>query len=184
MDSIKVLVGNPTLASEYNKLRKDALFAQYYPIDTVDNDDTFIVENEIVGDYNVVNFAGSAKSTCYFDLMMNDAIATDEDLLIHIAFDMNSTEAAKQVEFELKYTVVDDGGDTTTTSTTLTEIVSTPNTLDTLESLTLSTIKIPAASIAAGSIISLQFSRLGSGVNDTHTGDLRLFELILYQLQS
>ena len=184
MDSSKVIVGSPTLASEYNKLRKDAIAAQYYPINTVDNDDTFLVSNEIVADYSTVLFGGGAKSSCYFDLMLNTGIDTAENLLIAIAFDMHSAQVGKNVYLELEYSVVDEAGDTTAAVTNLKEVVSVPDTANTLKSLTLSTLFIPLASLTAGSTISMKLSRLGSNVLDTHTGDFRLFELQLYQLQN
>lgn len=182
--SVKVLVGDPTKASDLNNVREDVLAAGYYSVAQVDNDDTNPVEGVIVGNSEAVQFSSLGTSTCYFDVGLPKIIDGSEDWEIRIGFDMDATDAGKAIQLELEYGVTADGGDTSPTTTTVSETVTTPDTSDTYETVVLSTIKIPSASMITGNQISFKLSRLAGHVNDTHGGKLRIFNIELFQNQT
>lgn len=183
MDSAKVTVGQTAEAAQYNNLRKDSLHAGYYPIEEVDSDDTDTISSEVVGDLAAAGFATAVVSTCYADIQIPPMIDTGVDWSVKIAFDMSTSSASKAVRLQLSYSAIADGGDTTPTSTVLEETVATPDTLETLKVVTLSTIKIPNSVLASGKAVTLKISRLGDDVLDTHPGKMRLFEMQLIQTQ-
>jgi hypothetical protein len=184
MQSAKVAVSDTATASQYNNLREDAMQAGYYPIDVVKPDATNGTTSEEVDDARAVGFAGSGSSICYFTIQIPELIDTSEDWEFRLGFDMATAESSKAVRFSLDYAVVDDSGDTTPSMTTLAETVNTDNTAETLQVETLATIKIPSASLTAGSTLICKFSRLADHAGDTHTGKLRMFDMQLFQNQS
>ena len=184
MESAQVIIGQTAEASQYDGLRKDVMHAGYYPIEDVDNDDVFKVENEIVGDLCAVVFSGLQQATCYWDVQVPPFIDTGEDWELRVAFDMKTSEAAKAARFQLQYASIADGGDTTPALTTLEETVSTPNTTEILKTVFLSTIKIPNSVLSAGKQAVFKFSRLGDDPSDTHGGELRMFSVVLIQNQT
>ena len=180
----KVTVGNATKASEYNNLRKDMLHAGYYPIDEVTGDATEPVTEETVGDTTAAGFAGSGTTACFWDMLIPQNIDTSLDWELVIAFDMATAESSKAVRLSLDYAVIDDDGDTTPSVSTLAETVTTPDAAETLESITLATIKIPAADLVSGSVVTCKLSRLADNAADTHTGIMRLIQAQFIQTQT
>jgi len=182
--SSKITIGQTAESSQYNNLRADALSAGYYAVDAMDGDDFEDIGSEIVGDFAAVTFAASGNSRAYFDVVVPPSIDPTLDWNIQIVYDMKTAEVSKDVQLELDYNYVQNAGDPTAAAATLLETVSVPDTADTIKILTLATLKIPAADItASGDMISLRLSRLASDVLDTHGGILRLYELVLFQIQ-
>lgn len=184
MDSAKVNVGDVATATQYNLLRKDTMHSGYYNIESVDSDDADAIFSSTVGDAGVAGFYVDMTSVCYFDVQIPPQIDTGVDWSIKIAFDMSTTDAGKAVRLQLDYCAIADAGDTTPSAVTLNETVSTPNTLETLKVVTLSTIKIPNSALASGKSVTFKFSRLGADALDTHSGDMRLFSIQLIQTQT
>jgi hypothetical protein len=135
----------------------------------------------IVGNSEVITLADAVTSTYYFDIQIPQHTDIAKDLEFRIGFDMDSSDAAKAVELEMEYTVIDDSGSTVGAGTTLTETVPTPDLINQLSVANLGTIKIPSAEVVVGSTLTCKVSRLGADVNDTHTGTMEIFNLTIYQ---
>jgi hypothetical protein len=186
MQSSKVSPGDTATAAQYNNVREDAMQAGYYLVETLSNDDTLIISEAIVGDAASVLFAAGKSSIGYFEVQIPEMIDTSEDWLFKMGYDMNTSDAGKQVYMQLDYAVIDDAGDTTPAAYTATknEILTTPDTIETQDVHTFSTIKIDAADLVVGSILTCKITRLGSDGNDTHDGDLRCLTLEMFQNQT
>lgn len=185
MISAKVSPGDTATAAQYNGLRQDALQAGYYLVDVLCNDDAALISEVIVGDSASVLFDNSKTSIGYFEVQIPQVIDTGQDWLFRMGFDMDSSDAGKQVYMQLDYAVVLDAGDTTPAAYTATknEIVSTPDTLDTQDVYTFSTIKIDSGDLVAGALLTCKITRLGANGNDTHSGGLRMLTLEMFQIQ-
>jgi len=186
MQSSQVIVGQTATASQHNNLREDILASSYYAIEEMGSDDTLTITEQIVGDAATAMFIDGRTSHGYFELRIPDVIDISEDWQIRIAYDMTNADPSETIRLQLSYSVIDDGGDTTPAAytDTLQETVSTPDTAETLSTVTLSTILIPSTDLIPGALLTCRFSRLGSDAADTHTGDMRLFSLHLIQIQS
>lgn len=186
MQSSTVSPGDTATAAQYNNVREDALQAGYYLVEALSNDDNAIIAETIVGDSAGVLFDNSKTSIGYWEVQIPQMIDTGEDWLLRMGYDMDTADAGKQVYWQLDYAVVDDAGDTTPAAYTATknEIVSTPNTKETQDVITFSTIKIDAADLVAGALLTCKLSRLGADANDTHGGGLRVLTLEMLQNQT
>jgi len=130
------------------------------------------------GNFDTLDFATGVDQEQKFQVHVPSHWDGTSDILLRATFAMGSAESTKAVVISTEGTI----GEITTGSLTALSVsdftLSTPDTTNITQSVTLRT--IPAASLTAGDQLLIKFKRKGTDVNDTHGGTFQLLSVELY----
>jgi hypothetical protein len=129
----------------------------------------------------VLLFSDSAANYAHFSFMVPDDLDTSADMVCEIAYCMASANSSASVVLGLDSNSIADGEDATpTTQSTTSQTISVPNTLEELDIVTTSTLKIPTSILGASHVVSARFYRDGASGSDSASGN---FELLNFRLR-
>ena len=149
----------------------------------IDLDDTDTgIEQTLIGSKIAIGFEPDKDGAIWFDVSIPYTARSGIAFNLQLVYDMDTTEASKDVKFDLEYTVISNGGDTTPASITgtWTETWEVPSTEETLD-IHRATGVIPLGYVEPGKMITIKLTR-DTSVANNHTGNFRLLDIELYQL--